>query len=67
LNKSVRAGPRAAQALCRAIAQRVAAEQELPGAREIALVTRTLDSIRYLAGDERELARTVHARCPVTP
>lgn len=65
LQKTVRAGRRAALSLCRAIAERAVrdADPEFAAMTEVALVTRRVDAIRYLAGEEHELARNVHVRC----
>ena len=67
LQKSLRAGPASARALCSKIATRIAeqADVTLSAAQEVALITRRVDSVAYLAGDRRELGRHVHARCPV--
>jgi len=67
LQKSVRAGERSAQGLCRAIAARVAksADPELRGARQIALVTETIDVIEYAGGVHAPRDRRVHTRCRI--
>jgi hypothetical protein len=67
LNRSVQAGERSARALCRAIAARVAksADPELSGARQIALVTETIDVIEYAGGVHAPRDRQVHTRCRI--
>jgi hypothetical protein len=67
LSKSVRAGPHEASQLCQAIAGRIAqsGDPEFADAQQVALVTLTVDSIRYLGGDRTPLQREEHVRCPV--
>jgi hypothetical protein len=67
LSKAVAAGPKQADRLCRAIAARLAEDRDsgFAAATVITLVTQTVDSIRYLAGEHGALARVTHARCAV--
>jgi hypothetical protein len=65
--KSVRAGRAQSRQLCESIAAHVARSSE-PGfarAERVALITVTVDSIRFLAGDRTPLHRDQHVRCPV--
>jgi hypothetical protein len=67
LTKSVHAGERSARDLCRAIAARVAksADPELSGARQVALVTETIDVVQYAGGVRAPRDREVHTRCRI--
>jgi hypothetical protein len=67
LAKSVRAGRQHARRLCTAIAERVALSSHPAFARaeRVALISVTVDSIRFLAGDRTPLSRTEHVRCRV--
>jgi hypothetical protein len=67
LNRSVQAGEKSARALCRAIAARVAksADPELSAARQIALVSETIDVIEYAGGMRAPRDRRVHSRCRI--
>ena len=65
--RAVRAGGEREAQLCGTIAERVAQsrDRELLAAREVALVTLTVDSIHYLAGDRTPLKRRIERRCAV--
>jgi hypothetical protein len=65
--KSVRAGRKQSRQLCESIAAHVAdsTAPEFAQARHVALITVTVDSIRYLAGDRTPLRRKQHVRCRV--
>jgi hypothetical protein len=65
--KSVNAGRKHARRLCTAIAERVALSTDPAFARaeRVALISVTVDSIRFLAGDRTPLSRTEHVRCRV--
>lgn len=65
--KSVRAGRKDSRRLCKSIAAHVARSSSPAFARAeyVALITVTVDSIHYLAGDRRPLERRQHVRCPV--
>jgi hypothetical protein len=67
LNRSVHAGKRPTRELCRAIAARVAksVDPELRGARQIALVSETIDVIEYAGGMRSPRDRRVHTRCRI--
>ncbi|MGD8863872.1 MAG: hypothetical protein PVI30_27910 [Myxococcales bacterium] len=68
IKKSLRAGRRAAQRLCRAIAARIDAggDPDFAQATEVALVTERIDSIAFLAGEsDAGGERRVHVRCPI--
>lgn len=65
--KSVRAGRKQSRQLCESIAEHVArsAEPHFARAEAVALITVTVDSIRFLAGDRTPLQRKQHLRCRV--
>jgi hypothetical protein len=65
--RSVRAGRTRARQLCETMAERVARSDDPQFARveRVALVTQTVDSIRFLAGDRTPLRRKIELRCPV--
>jgi hypothetical protein len=65
--KSVRAGRAQSRQLCESIAEHVArsAEPRFAHADAVALITVTVDSIRFLAGDRTPLRRKQHLRCRV--
>lgn len=65
LKKTLRAGRGASQALCAAIAERVARadDPELAGAQWVELVTERVDAIDFLGGRAEPGQRRVHARC----
>ena len=65
--KSVRAGRKESRQLCASIAEHVARSPEPRFARAdaVALITITVDSIRFLAGDRTPLRRKQHVRCRV--
>lgn len=67
LNRSLQAGERSARTLCRAIAARVAqsADSELSAARQIALVSESIDVIEYARGAHVPRDRRVHTRCRI--
>jgi hypothetical protein len=67
LKKTLRAGKRASQALCKRAAARLAADADAEFARaeRVELVTARLDSIDFLGGRATPQGRRVHARCPI--
>jgi hypothetical protein len=70
LRRSIAAGPREAERLCRAIAARLRTEA-WEGARgaeapvRVEIQTVAVDSVAYLGGAPEPLSRRVHARCPL--
>lgn len=66
LSRALRAGDREANALCSAIAERLArAGETWRRAVRVELITERVDAIDYLAGHARAEPLRVHARCPV--
>jgi hypothetical protein len=67
IQRAVRAGRTHARQLCETMAERVArsADPQLARAERVALVTQTVDSIHFLAGDRKPLRRKIELRCPV--
>ncbi|MDH5673287.1 MAG: hypothetical protein OEZ06_14130 [Myxococcales bacterium] len=67
IRKSVQAGPASAKRLCERIAERIddAGDAALAQAREVALVSRRYESIRFLAGERVALSERFHVRCPL--
>ena len=67
LRNAVSGGPEQARALCAAIARRLSesGDADFSAAAAVVLVTQTVDSIRYLAGEHAVQKRVLHARCPV--
>lgn len=67
IRKSVRAGRESSRALCKAIAARLAADDDADFARakRVALVTSKVDAIAYLGGDDTPISRRTHARCRI--
>jgi len=64
--RAVRGKAGEAQALCAEIATRVAGKSDLAAATHVEIRTVTHDSLVYFGqGDEKPLALTTHARCPV--
>jgi hypothetical protein len=75
LRQAVRAGPHASRALCAGIAARLSESAGIwRDARQVEIVTQTLDAIQYFAGAARDegsgaqrdhAGTVVHARCTV--
>lgn len=66
LRSALRRGKKAAGALCRQVAARVAADPEWSDIVRLELVTEKFDAIRYFAGDTAPIARPrVRTRCKV--
>jgi hypothetical protein len=67
LSRAVAAGDEAASALCEEIARRLstADDSRLRGARQVKLITESVDAIDYLAGRAKPAQRRTHASCKV--
>ena len=67
LRRAITDGPEASRALCKAIAERIAADrpEALGASQKVLLVTQKVDAIDFLAGRGQPLERKVHARCRI--
>ncbi len=65
VRERVKKGPRAAESLCRTVAERVAAAAL--ALEHIEVVTESFDTIAAIVDSAPPRGRKVHARCPVRP
>jgi len=63
--RAVNAGPASARRFCMDVADRITRSRDpkLRATDHVEVETTVVDAVRYLAGDQTPIERTVHARC----
>ena len=65
IQRSVEAGPQATRALCRSVAERIAATPEASDLRSVEIVRRRYDPVAYFVAGPEPLEQQRLERCPV--